>query len=425
MSLIVQKFGGSSVQSTERIKKVAEHIVATHQAGHDVVVVVSAMGDTTDDLLDLATDVTATPPPRELDMLLSAGERISNALMAMAIEALGTPARSFSGAQAGIRTAATPGRARITEVVPDRVRQTLDRGAIAVVAGFQGVHRDESGDSTVTTLGRGGSDTTAVVLAVALKADLCEIYTDVDGVYTADPRIVPDARLMEHVSYDIMRELAVSGAKVLAPRSVEYAARHGIPMRVRSSYNAEPGTMVSGSVGRLSAEYSAVAGVAHDASKAKITLCGVPAGSPELTARILQVVAGIEAELHYSVLDASWAVQGRSDISLVLPAQDGPPVMRALRQASAELGFEDLRYAERIGKLSLIGSSLLSQPGVLATCCETLAAAGVHLETISTSDMRFTALCPADQLTDAVRAWHAAFGLGAPELAAVHAGTGR
>ena len=424
MSLIVQKFGGSSVQSTERIIRVAERVVATHQAGHDVAVVVSAMGDTTDDLLELAGQVSPEPAPRELDMLLSAGERISNALMAMAIEALGTPARSFSGAQAGIRTAATAGRARITEVRPDRVRQTLDRGAIAVVAGFQGVHRDAAGESTVTTLGRGGSDTTAVALAVALKADLCEIYTDVDGVYTADPRIVPDARLMEHVGYDVMRELAVSGAKVLAPRSVEYAARHGIPVRVRSSYSAEPGTMVSGSAGAAHAEYSAVAGVAHDASKAKITLCGVP-GSPELTAQILQAVAGIEAELHYSVLDASWTSRGRPDISLVLPAQDGPPVLRALREESAELGFEDLRYAERIGKVSLIGSSLLSHPGVLATCCETLAEAGVQLETISTSDIRFTALCPADQLTDAVRAWHAAFGLGAPELAVVHAGTGR
>ncbi|WP_327069626.1 aspartate kinase [Kitasatospora sp. NBC_01302] len=414
MSLIVQKYGGSSVHSTERIKRVAEHVVATRRQGHDVVVVVSAMGDTTDELLDLARALTPAAAPRELDVLLTTGERISNALMAIAIESLGTEARSFSGAQAGIRTTGAAGRARIVEVVPDRVRSALDRGAVAVVAGFQGISRD-TGD--VTTLGRGGSDTTAVALAAALKADLCEIYTDVDGVYSADPRLVPDARLLENVGYEVMHELAMSGAKVLAPRSVAYAARHQVPIRVRSSFSTNPGTMVAGSADLPPAEHSSVTGVAHDSSKARITLAGVP-DAPELTSRILHLVADVEAELHF-------AVRGRTDISLVLPAADGPPALRALRQECADLGVEELHYDEQIGKVSLVGNGLLSHPGVLATCCETLTEAGVHLETITTSDIRITALCPAPQLPHAVRAWHTAFALAAPELATVHAGSGR
>ncbi|MFJ9693716.1 aspartate kinase [Kitasatospora sp. NPDC101183] len=421
MSLIVQKYGGSSVHSTERVKRVAEHVAATRRAGHDVVVVVSAMGDTTDELLDLAGALTDNAAPRELDVLLTAGERISNALMAIAIDSLGVEARSFSGAQAGILTTRTPGRARIVEVQPDRVRQSLDRGAVALVAGFQGISA-ETGD--VTTLGRGGSDTTAVALAAALKADLCEIYTDVDGVYSADPRIVPDARLLTHVNYDIMRELAANGAKVLAPRSVEYASRHRVPIRVRSSYNDGPGTMVTGAATDPSAEYSNVVGVAHDATGARITLSNVP-DSPELTSRVLQVVTDIEAGLQFTVQDTAGASTGTTDISLLLPAQDGPSVLRALHPQCRELGIAEPHYTERVGKLSLVGTGLLSQPGVLATCCETLAAAGVQLETISTSDLHITAFCPAAQLPEAVRAWHAAFELGAGELAVVHAGTGR
>ncbi|MFI6151101.1 aspartate kinase [Kitasatospora sp. NPDC051170] len=421
MSLIVQKYGGSSVYSAERVKRVAEHIVATRRAGHDVVVVVSAMGDTTDELLDLAGEVTDSAAPRELDVLLTAGERISNALMAIAVESLGVEARSFSGAQAGIHTTTTPGRARIIDVQPDRVRRSLDRGAVALVAGFQGISR-ETGD--VTTLGRGGSDTTAVALAAALKADLCEIYTDVDGVYSADPRIVPDARLLTHVNYETMRELAVNGAKVLAPRSVEYASRHQVPIRVRSSYGDDPGTMVTGAPAAPSAEYSNVVGVAHDATGARITLGNVP-DTPELTNRVLQVVTDIEAELHFTVQDTTRTTPGTTDISLLLPAQDGPTVLRSLHPHCRELGIEDPHYTERVGKLSLVGTGLLSQPGVLATCCETLAAAGIQLETISISDLHVTAFCPADQLPEAVRAWHSAFELGAPELAAVHAGSGR
>ncbi|MER7842557.1 aspartate kinase [Kitasatospora sp. NPDC096077] len=421
MSLIVQKYGGSSVHSTERIKQIAEHIVATRRAGHDVVVVVSAMGDTTDELLDLAGELTENAAPRELDMLLTAGERISNALMAIAIESLGAEARSFSGAQAGIVTTPTAGRARIIDVQPDRVRRSLDRGAIALVAGFQGVS-GETGD--ITTLGRGGSDTTAVALAAALKADLCEIYTDVDGVYSADPRIVPDARLLSSVNYDIMRELAVNGAKVLAPRSVEYASRHGVPIRVRSSYTDSPGTMVTGAATAPSAEYSNVVGVAHDASKARITLSDVP-DTPELTNRVLQVVTDIEAELHFTVQETTRTSAGTTDISLLLPGQDGPAVLRSLRPHCRELGIEDPHYTERVGKLSLVGTGLLSQSGILATCSETLASAGVQLDTISTSDLHVTAFCPAAQLPEAVRAWHGAFELGAAELAVVHAGTGR
>ncbi|MGK4584708.1 aspartate kinase [Kitasatospora sp. HPMI-4] len=421
MSLIVQKYGGSSVQSTERIKQVAEHIVATHEAGHDVVVVVSAMGDTTDELLDLAAELNLKAPPRELDMLLTSGERISNALMAIAINALGSPAHSLSGAQAGIVTTAAHGNARIIDVAPERVREALDRGVIALVAGFQGIDRDSR---DITTLGRGGSDTTAVALAAALKADLCEIYTDVDGVYTADPRIVPNARLLEHVTYETMQELAMNGAKVLAARSVEYARRHGVPLHVRSSYSTRPGTMVSGAAEIPCAERSVVTGVAHDASKAKITLTGVP-DSPELTARILNLVTAGEAELDLAVKEASRTAPGYTDISLVLSRDDSLAALAVLRQEQVELGFEGVHHEERIGKVSLVGTGLRAQPGVLAACCETLAGAGVGIETISLSDARITALCSADRLPDAVRAWHTAFELGADQEAVVHAGTGR
>ncbi|WP_269856741.1 aspartate kinase [Streptomyces sp. RPT161] len=419
MALIVQKYGGSSVRDTERIKKVAEHIVATRRAGHDVVVVVSAMGDTTDELLGLAGEVTEAPTPRELDMLLTSGERVSNALVAMAIQALGAPACSFSGSQAGVFTTAAHGRARIVDMDTTRVRQQLDRGAIVLVAGFQGVNR-ESGD--ITTLGRGGSDTTAIALAAALKADTCEIYTDVDGVYTADPRIVPNARLLEHISYETMQELAACGAKVLALRSVEYARRHGVPVHVRSSYNTRPGTMVSAAREVPPAERPSITGVAHDQSGAKITVTGLPDG-PGPAAQVFRVVTGAESELDMAVRDTSHGADGRTELSFLVPADSRLPVVAALREHQEEIGFADISQDERIGKVSLVGTGMRSQPGVIAAFCETLAAAGVNIEIISTSEIRISAVCRAAQLGDAVRALHGAFGLGAPEGVAVAART--
>src|SRR5690242_8934633 len=273
MGLVVQKYGGSSVSDAERIKRVAERIVATRKAGHDVCVVVSAMGDTTDELLDLAQQVSPLPPGRELDMLLTAGERISMALLAMAIQNLGYEARSFTGSQAGVITTSSHGKARIIDVTPGRLRSALDEGAITIVAGFQGVAQDTK---DITTLGRGGSDTTAVAVAAALHADICEIYTDVDGVFTADPRIVPNARRITQITYEEMLELAACGAKVLMLRCVEYARRYSMPIHVRSSYSSKPGTVVSGSMEDVPVEQALITGVAHDRSEGKITIVGVP-----------------------------------------------------------------------------------------------------------------------------------------------------
>ncbi|GAA1877645.1 aspartate kinase [Streptantibioticus ferralitis] len=415
MALIVQKYGGSSVRDTERIKKVAEHIVATRKAGHDVVVVVSAMGGTTDELLGLAQEVTAAPTPRELDMLLTSGERVSNALVAMAIQALDGAACSLTGSQAGVFTNAAHGRARITDMDPGRVRQELDRGAIVLVAGFQGVNR-ETGD--VTTLGRGGSDTTAIALAAALKADTCEIYTDVDGVYTADPRIVPDAGRLDHITYETMQELAACGARVLAPRSVEYARRHGVPVHVRSSYHSRPGTMVCAAREVPAAERPSITGVAHDESGAKITVTGLP-DRPAHAARVFRAVTDAGAELDMAVQNASHPADGRTELSFLVPADRCLSVLAALRGQHAEIGFEDICLDQHIGKVSLVGTGMRAQPGVLATFCETLAAAGVNIDIISTSGIRISAVCRAAQLGDAVRALHTAFGLGTPEAPAM------
>src|SRR5687767_5511323 len=321
MGLIVQKYGGSSVADAERIKRVAERIVATRKAGNEVVVVVSAMGDTTDELLDLAHQVSPVPPGRELDMLLTAGERISMALVAMAIHNLGYEARSYTGSQAGVLTTSVHGRARIIDVTPGRLRAALDEGAIAIVAGFQGVSQDTK---DITTLGRGGSDTTAVALAAALHADVCEIYTDVDGVFTADPRIVPNARHIKNITYEEMLELAACGAKVLHLRSVEYARRAGLPIHVRSSYTTNPGTMVTGSMEDLSVEQAMITGVAHDRSEAKITIVGVP-DEPGEAARIFQAVAAAESNIDMIVQNVSTSTESRAtDISFTLPKTDGP-----------------------------------------------------------------------------------------------------
>ncbi len=421
MALVVQKYGGSSVADAERIKRVAERIVATRKAGNEVCVVVSAMGDTTDELIDLAHQVSPLPPGREFDMLLTAGERISMALLAMAIHNLGYEARSYTGSQAGVITTSSHGRARINDVTPGRPRGALDEGAIAIVAGFQGVAQDTK---DITTLGRGGSDTTAVALAAALKADVCEIYTDVDGVYRADPRIVPNARRIDQITYEEMLELAACGAKILHLRSVEYARRFSVPIHVRSSYSDKPGTIVSGSMEDLPVEQALISGVAHDRSEAKITILSVP-DEPGEAAAIFRAVADAEINIDMIVQNVSTEASGRTDISFTLPKDDGPAAMAALQKIQEQVGFKGLLYDDHIGKVSLVGAGMRSHPGVTATFCEALARAGVNIEIISTSEIRISVVCRDTDLDKAVHALHDAFDLGSSEEAVVYAGTGR
>ena len=419
VALVVQKYGGSSVDSAERIKKVAERIVETRNGGNEVVVVVSAMGDTSDELLDLASQVSSQPHQRELDMLLTAGERIANALVAMAVHDLGVDARSFTGSQAGVITTAAHGRARIIDVTPSRVRRALDQNAVALVAGFQGVSQDTK---DVTTLGRGGSDVTAVALAAALRADVCEIYTDVDGVYSADPRIVPNARKLDTITYEEMLEMAASGARVLMLRCVEYARRNHVAIHVRSSYSHNRGTIVSGSVEDLTMEQAMLTGVAHDRSESKITVTGVP---DELgkAAHIFRVIA--DAELNIDMVLQNISHTGRTDVTFTLPKLDAPIAVKSLRAMQSQIGFEDVLCDNRIGKVSLIGAGMRSHPGVTARFCEALAQAGVNIETINTSEIRISVLVRDQQLDVAVRAIHEAFNLSGGEEAVVYAGTGR
>jgi aspartate kinase len=421
VALVVQKYGGSSVQDADRIKKVAERIVRTHKEGNDVVVVASAMGDTTDELLDLAERVSPAPPPRELDMLLTAGERMSNALLAMAIHALGVEARSFTGSQAGMVTTSKHGDARILQVNPQRLRQALDEGSIVLVAGFQGVSQDSK---DVTTLGRGGSDTTAVALAAALEADVCEIYTDVDGIYTADPRIVPDAQRLDSITYEEMLEMAACGAKVLHLRSVEYARRYQVPLRVRSSYNDRPGSLVTGSIEEIPLENAIITGVAHDRSEAKITVTDVP-DTPGMAARIFRTVADAEINIDMVLQNVSRTTAQRTDITFTLPRTDGARAVSVLTSAQAEIGFAAVLFDEEVGKVSLVGAGMRNHPGVTATFCEALSTAGINIETMNTSEIRISVICRVDQLDAAVKALHAAFELGGDEQAVVHAGSGR
>ncbi len=434
MALVVQKYGGSSVSDAHSIKRVAKRIAESRRAGNDVVVVVSAMGDTTDELLDLAAQITPLPPQRELDILLTAGERISMSLLAMAINNLGVKAKSFTGQQAGLITDAVHGRARIVDVVPSRIRETVSKGQVAIVAGFQGVTTDTN---DVTTLGRGGSDTTAVALAAGLGADVCEIYTDVDGVFTADPRIVPSARKIERVTYEEMLELAASGAKVLALRSVEYARRYGVPVHVRSSFSNATGTLVVGTYGdkidpnapsgeeEAAMEAPIISGVAHDRSEAKITVVGVP-DVPGMAARIFEVVAGAGANIDMIVQNVSVAATGLTDISFTLPQGDSPVTMAALTAVQGELGFASLQLDDQIGKISLVGAGMKSHPGVSARLFGALRDAGINIEMISTSEIRISVVTRADSLDDAVRAVHTAFDLDSAEgEAVVYAGTGR
>ncbi|MBH0110857.1 aspartate kinase [Salinibacterium sp. NG22] len=421
MSLIVQKFGGSSVADAESIKRVAKRIVETRKAGNDVVVVVSAMGDTTDELFDLAVQVVPVPTGRELDMLLTAGERISMALLAMAIKSLGVDARSYTGSQAGMVTDAQHGAARIVEVSPRRVKEALDDGAIAIVAGFQGFNR---GTGDITTLGRGGSDTTAVALAAALGAETCEIYTDVDGIFTADPRIVKSAGKVDVVTSEEMLELAAAGAKVLDVRAVEYARRHGVTIHVRSSFNNKTGTLVVNPKDGESVEEAIITGVASDLSEAKITVVGVP-DVPGKAAQIFTIVATANANIDMIVQNVSEAATGRTDISFTLKKSDAEDVLRALTFNQEEVGFESLQHDDQIGKLSVVGGGMRTNAGVSARLFTALFEAGINMEMISTSEIRISVVTRADTVAQAVRVVHTAFGLDGDEEAVVHAGTGR
>ncbi|MEC5152180.1 aspartate kinase [Cryobacterium psychrotolerans] len=446
VSLIVQKFGGSSVADAESIKRVAKRIVDTRKAGNEVVVAVSAMGDSTDELLDLAHQVTPIPAPRELDMLLTAGERISMALLAMAIKSMGYDARSFTGSQAGMITDAHHGAARIVDVTPGRIRSALDEGAVAIVAGFQGFNRDTM---DITTLGRGGSDTTAVALAAALNADICEIYTDVDGVFTADPRVVPRAHKLDRISSEEMLELAAAGAKVLYIRAVEYARRHGVTLHVRSSFNNNLGTIVynpdttdpatalpDGTVGTPpvssttesligeKVEEPIIAGIAADLSEAKVTVVGVP-DIPGKAAQIFKIVANTNANVDMIVQNVSAAATGLTDISFTLPKSEGQRVLTALTNERGNVGFASLQYDDQIGKLALVGAGMRTNTGVSAKLFAALYEAGINIEMISTSEIRISVVTRADTINEALRVVHTAFDLDDDAEAVVHGGTGR
>lgn len=431
MSLIVQKFGGSSVADAEGVKRVARRVVDTQKAGNDVVVVVSAMGDTTDELLDLAAEVTSNvTPSRELDMLLTAGERISTAILSMAINDLGAKAQSFTGSQAGMITDGVHGSARLVEVNPERIRESIEAGNIAIVAGFQGMNR-QSGD--ITTLGRGGSDTTAVALAAALNADVCEIYSDVDGVFTADPRIVPTAHKLDTITSEEMLEMAANGAKILHLRSVEYARRFNLKLHVRSSFSNLEGTIVVPEesaeltpthLKEIPLEQPLISGVAHDRTRAKITVVGVP-DVPGSAAKVFGLINEAKVNLDMIVQNVPTDRPGVTDISFTLDQAQGDAALKALKAAQAELGFQEVIYNESVGKLSLVGAGMKTNTGVSFTFFEALSNAGVNIDMISTSEIRISVITELSKLDEAVRAVHTAFGLDAEGEATVYGGTGR
>ena len=402
MTLVVQKFGGTSVGDPERIRNVARRVVSTAESGAEVCVAVSAMGRTTDELLALAGQVSERPQPRELDMLLTAGERISIALLSMAINDLGREAVSFTGSQAGIVTDSTHGKAKIIEMRTDRVREALDQGKIAIVAGYQGV---STTTADITTLGRGGTDTTAVALAAALGADACEIYTDVRGVFTADPRIVPEARMRRQVSYEEMLELAASGARVLVLRSVEYARNHGVAIHVRSSFTEEEGTWVIKEEDVL--EQAIISGIAHDTSDAEVTIQGVP-DQPGIAARLFRALA--DAEVNVDMIVQNVAEGGRTDISFTLPKDDLAHAEPILAEVAQELGTG---YAvdREIGKVSLVGAGMRSHPGVAADMFGALADAGINIGIISTSSIRISCVVRESEVERAVQVVHDRFRL--------------
>jgi aspartate kinase len=415
MPVIVQKYGGSSVADTRRIRAVADRVLDARRAGNDVCVVVSAMGDATDDLLAMAGELTPIPNPRELDLLLTAGERIAMSLLAIAINAAGFPAASYTGSQAGIITDTSHGKAKIIDIRPGRIRDALDKGNIVIVAGFQGV----STDYDVTTLGRGGSDTTAVALAGALGADVCEIYTDVRGVFTADPRVVPRARRLGSVSYEEMLELAASGAKVLQLRSVEYARRHGIRLHVRSSFTDEPGTWVTEEDDRM--EQALISGVACDTDEAKVTIEHVP-DRPGVAASIFRAVADAGVNVDMIVQNSSRQGEGHTDVTFTVPKADLPRAASAIERLAGEIGAAGHTVDDGIAKVSLVGAGMKSHFGVVADMFEALAAEGVNIEMISTSTIRISCIVRGGDAERAVRAIHERFELG--EHAPAHEGHG-
>ncbi|OYN92664.1 aspartate kinase [Parenemella sanctibonifatiensis] len=424
MTRVVQKFGGSSVADAESIKRVARRVVNAKQKGDDVVVVISAMGDTTDELMDLANQVSPQPPPRELDMLLTAGERMSAALLAMAIHDLGATARSFTGSQAGVITTETHGNARIIDITPGRITSAIEEGDIVIVAGFQGVSQTTK---DVTTLGRGASDTTAVALAAAVGADYCEIYSDVDGIFTADPRIVPGARRIPEISYEEMMEMAANGAKILHLRCVEYARRENVPVHVRSSFSDKPGTWVKDLnqiEGSSMEEAALISGVAHDRNEAKITVVAVP-DQPGAAARIFESVSTADINVDMIVQNVSSVATGSTDISFTVPTTDGRKGVELLNRIREEVGFKEVLYNDQIGKVSVVGVGMRSHPGVTARFFTALGEAGINIEMISTSEIRISVVVDSEKVDDAVRAAHTAFGLDAEGEAVVYAGTGR
>ena len=438
MALIVQKYGGSSVADVEAIKRVAKRIVDTRNAGHKLVVVVSAMGDTTDELLDTAAQITDNAPEREMDILLTAGERISMSLLSMAINELGVPAQAFTGAQAGIHTTSAYGRAQITGMVPERIARAISEGQVAIVAGFQGISDDED----VTTLGRGGSDTTAVALAAALHADVCEIYTDVDGLFSADPRIVPKAHRLRSISTEETLELAAHGAKILHLRAVEFARRYKVPLHVRSSFSEKDGTWISdrpaspalkGLVpdaafldpkeGQM--EQPIISGIAHDRGQDKITVAGVP-NHPGRAAMVFQTIAAAGANIDMIVQNIPVADPTRANITFTIPEADAQVALDALDAAKEEIGFKEVRYNPNIGKLSLVGTGMRTNPGVAARLFAALSEAGINIDLISSSEIRLSIVTRLEDLDRAVAVVHSAFGMDAEvSEAVVYAGTGR
>ena len=402
--IVVQKYGGTSVGDVDRMKRVAARIVETRRAGHDVVAVVSAMGKTTDELVDMAARINTRPPQRELDILLTAGERISMALLAMAIEDLGVRARSFSGSQAGIFTDTVHGKARVLAVTPERVREALDGGNVVIVAGFQGVSRETK---DITTLGRGGSDTTAVALAAALEADACEIYTDVDGVYTADPRIVPGARKLDRLAYEEMLELAAQGAKVLQVRSVEFGRNHGVRIHVRSSFNGSEGTWIVPQEDMV--EDAIISGVAHDTSEAKVTVVGVP-DRPGVAAGMFTALA--DANVNVDMIVQNISSDGHTDISFTVPRGEVDQATELLGARISDIGAADVIVNPAVAKVSLVGAGMKTHPGVAARMFAALSRAGVNIQMISTSTIRVSVIIDDTHVEDAVRAVHSEFALG-------------
>lgn len=406
VGLIVQKFGGTSVADPERIRAVAEHVAFTRRHGNDVVVVVSAMGKTTDNLISLANQVSRTQPGRELDMLLTTGERISMSLVCMALADVGVEAMSFTGSQVGIITDTVHTKAKILDVRGDRVREALAAGKVCVVAGFQGV----STANEITTLGRGGSDTTAVALAAALGADSCEIYTDVTGVFSADPRLVPQARKLAHLTFDEMLEMAAAGSKVLALRSVEFARNHSVSIQVRSSFTWEPGTWVTADAprGEASMEDPIISGVVHDVSEAKVTVRAVP-DRPGISAALFEPLAA--ANVNVDMIVQNTSSKGFTDISFTIPMADLAVAEGIVRQVAAEIGAADVIHDADIAKVSLVGAGMKTSPGVAATMFRVLADQGINIEMISTSTIRISVVVAAGQVEQAARSLHTAFGL--------------